>query len=412
MSKESKKWIGGITLAIFTTSLLYGLFFYRPIKGRSLDQTGSHWVVEEGVYDFPEGLYVPPEKSLTIKPGATLRFGAGTVLAMHGSLEAVGTSHKKIVFTGLNGYWRGVRVMGKETYHQNATEMRLDWPNSLLSREFGLLLENLEKKSTFRIEHATIREVSVPGTTENPRLNYIGALEILGATAMVSKVDFYNIPKIGAIRVFNSLVKIRGISVRGDGTRKGIHLNNSIGVVLENSLEVRQEAKVCRDAFWILSSIVLAKDNVVRGFGDDGFDLKTSNAVIWKNKILENRDEGIDVDHDSSAIIFDNIVQGSENGIQISGHSEALIVGGEVSNARTGIHLRGQSLYSERSCRFTNNKDNFRHTDSEARAVEDSGWNSNGEMQGLLIEKGSSNLNRVGDIDEIIYRLEKSIYHE
>jgi len=70
----------------------------HPIFQRAADND-NHLVLPAGDYTFRETVIIPRMTALTIKPGATLRFGPGRSLISYSPLTARGTEEKPIRFT-------------------------------------------------------------------------------------------------------------------------------------------------------------------------------------------------------------------------------------------------------------------------------------------------------------------------
>ena len=68
----------------------------------------SRYAAGAGKYQFREDLVVGPKQSLSVPPGSTLTFAAGTGVECYGTINCKGTAEKPIRFNGTN--WHGVRV--------------------------------------------------------------------------------------------------------------------------------------------------------------------------------------------------------------------------------------------------------------------------------------------------------------
>jgi parallel beta-helix repeat protein len=371
-------------------TIVFYIQYFGPIgqDGIAADLSGSKWILEDKIYDFPEGLYVPSYITLEISPGATLRFGQNTILSAHSLIKVIGTKEKPIKMTSLTRHgWRGIRLMGTETYFQTALNYKAQWPMMLQKSNFFQELEFNQQSNHFVFENVIVENVTTAGPRENLRYNYMGALEILGTRAQIRGVTFQNIDRIGAIRAYNSAVHLDQNVIAGSLYRKGIHINNSIALLTKNRITKVEDAMICRDGMWILGSVVIATRNEIHGQGDDAFDLKGSAALIFKNNMSGNKDEGIDVDHDSSAILIENKIDSSESGIQVSGQSEAILKNNLITNNKTAIQVRGQSDYLNLNNMLLNNIKDFELPVTELRSEEDQGWRETGDMKGLLIKK-------------------------
>jgi hypothetical protein len=72
----------------------------------------------DSCYKIMEPITLYGGATLTIKPGTVLFFDSDAYLSVGGTLNAVGTKEKPIIFTGLEktaGYWRGLRISNSDT---------------------------------------------------------------------------------------------------------------------------------------------------------------------------------------------------------------------------------------------------------------------------------------------------------
>ncbi|MHC4556220.1 MAG: C10 family peptidase [Planctomycetota bacterium] len=85
------------------------------VPGGSVNGT---WMKAESPYVVTGDIYVPVGRSLTIEPGALIKFAGhfGLTIRYHATLEAVGTSDENIVFTATNKDegWFGIRFVNSE----------------------------------------------------------------------------------------------------------------------------------------------------------------------------------------------------------------------------------------------------------------------------------------------------------
>ena len=78
--------------------------------------TKNMTLVASKKYLVSSSLAVPEGITLTIEPGTTVLFDAGTRLACNGKLVVKGTPSNKIILTGRNGaYWNGISAMQSDT---------------------------------------------------------------------------------------------------------------------------------------------------------------------------------------------------------------------------------------------------------------------------------------------------------
>jgi len=74
-------------------------------------EDSTRLLIDSGEYDIDETIIVPPGLSLTMAPGAVLRFGAGCSLISYSPIIARGTENESIIFTAQNK-WRKWGVVG------------------------------------------------------------------------------------------------------------------------------------------------------------------------------------------------------------------------------------------------------------------------------------------------------------
>lgn len=384
------KIISLIFIILTLTTLIFVTKNYNStdLKGIQPKLEGKVWILESRIYDFPEGLYVPPQVRLEVMPGATLRFGENTMLSSHSFINLKGTVDQPIVLTSINSNgWRGVKLMGPDTHFQTAKNYQSNWPNFLSDDSFFEEFKFSKSNEYYSLDNVIIQNIRTPGPKESLRYNYMAALEILGTRAKVKNVTFKNIERIGAIRSFNSAVNIKENTIEASSYRKGIHINNSIALINRNKILKSEEAMVCRDGMWLLGSVVIAAENEIVGQGDDAFDLKNTIALIYNNKVERNKDEGIDADHSSSVIAIGNYISGSENGVQSSGFSEIAIKDNQIVKNKNGIFVRGSSKLIDLGNKTQENLTNFRQTEIETRAKEDENWQESFDSKEIQIDQ-------------------------
>jgi len=90
------------------------------VSGQSLESTlreiKGHVVLQKGSYNFDYDVFVSPEGTLEIEPGAELRFSANTGLLSFGTLKARGTERERIVFSGYQAErWSNVTLAGEDS---------------------------------------------------------------------------------------------------------------------------------------------------------------------------------------------------------------------------------------------------------------------------------------------------------
>lgn len=319
---------------------------------------GNSWILNRGEYHFPLGLDVPADVSLTIEKGAILKFGSGARLTVSGKVLAVGSLEDPILMTSLREgvYWRGMSVIGTGTYMNQAQEARNTWPYLMNKPWMRRLKAQFMEPQVNRLDHVIFESIGVEGPGDYARYNYMAGLEVSGAIARVSHVKFKDMLNIGAFQAANAMIWLIDNEVTGEGTHKGFHVNSSIGILQRNRILQNRKGLQCNDGLWILSSFILADQNIIDGKGDDGIDLKNSVGFVSRNKILNNKDAAIDVDHASSGVFVDNELSNSIYGIVISDGSSGLFMGNKISSNQIGFLTRGRVRTRSSNNEFFNNK--------------------------------------------------------
>ena len=127
-----------------------------PCRAVTEQMLSRDLVLPEGCYTLDH--YVNVEHPLTVSPGTTITFGQGAVLAIetNGSLNAVGTAEKPIVFRGKDataGSWGGL-VIESRSSHNSLSYFTIEDAGAKGSDDAAI---KLAPGSQLGIDHSTVR---------------------------------------------------------------------------------------------------------------------------------------------------------------------------------------------------------------------------------------------------------------
>jgi len=78
----------------------------------TLKEVNSHVVLPKGKYAVDFDIVVKPQGTLEIEPGTEIYFGPKAGIMSFGLLKAIGKEDDRITFTGAQGYWKSIAVLG------------------------------------------------------------------------------------------------------------------------------------------------------------------------------------------------------------------------------------------------------------------------------------------------------------
>ena len=247
-------------------------------------------------YHVTKDIFVKPGASLTIEPGAVLKFDSTVVFRVEGKLVAKGTPTKPILFSAwkknpVGAAWEGIEFTNRS---DNSSEL------AFCQVEFARRGVSLFSVST-EIHHCKI--------TKNAES---------GIYCQVSQA-----------KISQNEIQENG----GDG----IHASVLSGTILNNEISGNQG-----DGIYLENSKCLVANNQLRQNGDDGIFAKQSNALIRENLILQNVDDGILIDGAAPKILNNSIAR---NRFGVFGYNRArpLIVNNTIADNIFGLYGRNQT---------------------------------------------------------------------
>ncbi|MBB5351254.1 hypothetical protein HNR46_001490 [Haloferula luteola] len=252
-----------------------------------------HLTENDSPYVVDGNLIVTSSATLTIDPGVTLLFTAGSSILVHGTLLANGTEAAPIDFQPRDS---------------------AEWGN--------LGFANTSTPS--RLSHVVLRGATV--SRVDP-LNLKAAISGFHAELEMDHVDIEGPQPIFARHGSTHLVDSRiHITFTGDG------INVKTGEALVERCTFTGNASVDTDAIdydGVLDGII--RDNRIfnfRGDNSDGIDVGEGcvNLIVEKNRIYNNSDKGVSVGQGSEVIIRQNLIVGCALGVGIKDSGSAATI--------------------------------------------------------------------------------------
>lgn len=349
------------------------------------------WTAANSPYNVTNSIQVMSGVTLTIEPGATIKFAAGKALSVSGELIARGTANNPIRFTGATataGYWGFIKFEADSidsTYDDNGVYTggsilqyaTVEYAGSA-SNNPGAIVTNLASPY---IDHVTVRYSGQNGLSlsqGHPRVTNSLITESVGhgidAAAVSSLIAGNTIEKSGSA----------GLQIAGSGLTTAvveqnvIRNNNSYGVNCHNGVQLQYNTIYRNNG----SGIYLyyqcdATRNIVAYNLDGGILDGYGSNIIMHNKIAYNANTAVTAYGDSVAynsIIFNRIgsvVGGVYMASCYSGHGEFshnTVIGqtrlNDVSSNTGGLYFDAgtitcsfhhNNLYSNEGYDFYNN---------------------------------------------------------
>lgn len=293
--------------------------------------------LKSGTHKFPQGLRVPEEKTLLIRPGATLLMGADSRLVVEGKIIAKGKEEQPITFTTPEGeYWRGIKIKGDEQAPDiEKYKKLLNNKNFTKSNYFN----SLKKGNAFIDCRFQNLKTNGQEVKEN-RLK--AAIEAYRVSMVISDSSFENIVHMGGVKAEESLVLARNNQTFSKNIMKTFMFVESVHMTINNTLKPnRQEYHLWPEAIYTKAGVAIVADNMIQGYSDNGIDNDLALSFIFNNDIKDVYDDGIDIDNKTTAYILGNNIENTKfNSILVSNQSSAIIMDNNMSKSQWGITLR------------------------------------------------------------------------
>ncbi len=285
-------------------------------------------VWSDPVYQVTSNVRVVEGVTLTINPGAVVKFNAGRRLEADGLLQAIGQSEQRIYFTDIRddsvggdtngdgdatspepGGWRGLEATGSGSIELAHVEVRYAGHNSLYNRgEANIWFRGDGQLS---VSDSVIRDGARQG------------IRIHNAEGDVS-IENIQIIDNGSVGMdFNQAdinLAMTGILIEGNGS----HGMRVIGAL--------QSAMI--------------KNSIITNNGTDGISIDNAGGTLAlvRNRVVTNGRHGIDIQQ-SSPLLDHNIIEvNAQAGIRIGGdHSEPLVRKNLIRFNQVGIDSHGQA---------------------------------------------------------------------
>lgn len=311
--------------------------------------------VPKNNYYVDEDLIIPSNVIMNITPGTTISFKKGTGIKSSGKVVAIGSENDPIVFTATDSYWRGIRIFGENKQIEQLVQNDISWNEMLNGDKFFLEDKDLKLllKDVNIFKHCVFEKIQTGEKYEQRINNHIAALEVNNSAVIVEHSIFRDVKFVGGVQVKRGFGYINKNKFISCGMHKNIHVFTSFVMAQNNYIEQHHPLQPCNDGIWSIDSRLVAFNNVIRGKGDDGIDLKNSETYLVDNLIENNGDDGIDMDN-TKALVYWNVVKNNrENGILISNNSEAYVIENNIENNALNISDKIEAKESSVSAGLT-----------------------------------------------------------
>jgi len=271
-------------------------------------------------YGISENILVSRDATLTIEPGATLRFGEERTLRVEqgGRLLAEGTAVQPIVFTKQgDGYWGGILLQG--TQEDN------------------------------RITHAVVEYTQE--VISNPRTHGVSAYgsRVTIADSILRHTDFSVAVQTYAWGGYEPTIYLLRNEIY-DIQRDAVHVTDGYAFIQGNHIHDARhgayEFEGIEVSHMITPAVLL--DNHIHDVSDDCIDLNHSSAIIERNHLHHCGDKGISISDATTMTLVNNLIYHCYGkpedptggvGIAVKDGTVARIVNTTVSDCRHGIYL-------------------------------------------------------------------------
>ena len=299
-----------------------------------LSENKVNTVISTGLHIFPDGITVKKDEVLIIEPGAHLKMGEAARILVKGKIIAKGTKRNPIIFSGNNGYWRGIKIEGSKETPDSGSFWR--WMKEGDKKKENFFLLKIQQGNIF--EYCRFKNIS----TKEQKLFCVnkrkGALEIYNSSVAVTNSKFKDILHIAGVLCRKSYVLAANNSFITDTIHKSVNITQScVAVIYQNNIiQSRVKNQTCADGIWIIGSTALVVSNNLKGIGDDGIDIKGSHSIVIDNKINNVWDEGVDLEGGINFVIQNSIKNSNESGIMVTESKKTILAKNSISGTKTG----------------------------------------------------------------------------
>ena len=268
-----------------------------PIQAKNIKgELNGKLRVSSSPYRVKGDVIIPVNQTLIIPAGVIFKFDTVAVFEVRGTLKAVGTKQKPIIFTS-----------GKKKPQPN------DWKGIYFTNS----ADNRSALKFCQIKYART------------------GVRIISTSPNVVNCEITNGEDNG-ILIKNS---------RSEITNNNIQKNKNDGIVVENfkgKIEKNTIIDNGDDGIDLRKSPCLVRKNTIALNYDDGIVVNNSRAEIVWNTITKNRDDGILVNGDKPVIAF-NVLIRNIYGVFVYGKGAPIIQNNTIVQGSYGIYLRDQS---------------------------------------------------------------------
>ncbi len=244
-------------------------------------------------YTVKGDLIVPAETQLTIEPGVVLLFDTTMVFRVEGTLKAVGSAARPIIFKSVRknakgAAWEGIRLTNRSS---NETQLKF-----------------------CRIENAR------------------RGISLFSVSPTISHCEIINSAEDG-ILCDVSFAVLKNNRIAGNG-QNGIHAIAFKGSIVQNDISNNGA-----DGIYLEKSHCAVLNNTIRKNKDDGLFCLNSSGEIKNNYFLQNGDDGILLGN-SSPVIFNNVISRCDFGLFGYKKSKPVIVNCTIAGNKYGLYAR------------------------------------------------------------------------
>ncbi len=254
-------------------------------------------------------LIVPADAQLIIEPGVVLLFDTTMVFRVEGTLKAVGSATRPIVFKSVRknakgAAWEGIRLTNLSS---NATQLKF-----------------------CRIENAR------------------RGISLFSVSPTISHCDVLNSAEDGILCDVSAAI-LRNNRIAGNG-QNGIHAIAFKGLIADNEISTNGA-----DGIYLEKSHCTVRNNTIRKNKDDGLFCLNSDGTVKNNLFVQNGDDGILLGN-SSPVIFNNVISRCDFGLFGYKKSKPSVVNCTIAGNKYGLYARDTTQFQVENSILWNNE--------------------------------------------------------
>ena len=289
-----------VVISLITFLLVAGITnSANAIKVGGVLDNDTTWTWAQSPYIIMGSVNVPSDATLTIEPGVEVKFDSDYSLVIDGTLIAVGTEEKKIIFTS-----------NKETKNSG------DW-GMIQFRDTSVDEACIIEYAVIEYGTTGIRCDSASPTIRNNTIQYNKQYGIRADNSSEYAEDEYG--------VVNNTIKLTN----------NVITNNGYGVDIS-----------------YYSVVTIEEENNISSNSSRGIELyECDNVSVTQNNILDNNRFGLELDECDNASVTDNEIKNTDNekkiystGVSIDGGT-VVLTDNEISNhSDLGVYINSGSV--------------------------------------------------------------------